>query len=137
MRLRRGSAGNYFNVAFTGAPTCLRFNDVDTYNASGPAGSLSGSTTMQGAFVSCTTNFSDQAGSPFTVESWFNGQTGNVTGTAAAFTGRFATPGGALDGTAVAIPNDPFFERTTYKGAFGPAGIALDWTAGWTVPGSL
>ena len=33
MRLRRGSAGNYFNSVFTGYPTCLRFNDGSTYTA--------------------------------------------------------------------------------------------------------
>ena len=33
----------------------------------------------------------------------------------------------ALDGTAVPITNDAFFDRTTYKGAFGPASVAADW----------
>ncbi len=139
MRLRRGSAGNYFNVVFANMrDACIRFNDNQTYNASGPANALTGSTTMQGAFVSCNTNFADGATPPFTVASWFNGQAGNVAGNAAtALTGRFATPGGALDGTGVTVPNDAFFDRTSYKGAFGPAGVAIDWTAGWTVPGSL
>jgi hypothetical protein len=139
MRLRRGSAGNYFNVAFADArDACLRFNDSATYNASGPAGALTGTTTMQGAYAACTTNFADGTTPPFTVTSWYNGQAGNATGNVGTgFTGRFATPGGPLDGTAVAIPNDAFFERTTYKGAFGPAGTAADWAAGWTVPGSL
>lgn len=139
MRLRRGSAGNYFNVVLANArDACLRFNDSATYNASGPSTALSGTTTMQGGFAACATNFTDGSSPPFTVASWFNGQTGNATGDAAtALTGRFATPGGPLDGTAQAITGDAFFERTTYKGAFGPAGIAADWTAGWTYPGSL
>ncbi len=146
MRLRRGSGGNYYNTVFTGYPTCLRFNDTSTYTATGNPPVLTGTTTMNGGFVSCTTNFSDMASPPFTVETWYNGQTGNATGAASALTGRFATPGGALDGTGVQVPADPlqltgardqFFDTVSYKGAFGPAGVALDWTAGWTVPGAL
>lgn len=139
VRLRRGTAGNYYNVVLTGYPTCLRFNDNATYLASGAPSALTGVTTMNGAFVSCPTNFSDGATPPFTVANWFNSQAGNVAGdAAAALTGtRFPVAGGALDGTAVAISNDAFFDATTYKGAFGPRAAFADWASGWTVPGSL
>jgi hypothetical protein len=139
MRLRRGSGGNYFNVAYASASdACLRFNDTSTYTAVGNPPTLTGNTTISGGFVACTTNFKDQASPPFTVETWFNGQTGNVAGTAAAaFSGRFPAAGGPLDGTAVPINNDAFFDRTTYKGAFAPAGQGADWTLGWTRPFSL
>jgi hypothetical protein len=148
MRLRRGSAGNYYNVAFANASAaCIRFNDADTYNATGTPPNLTGATTMNGAFVSCATNFADMTGQAFTVQQWYNAQTGNVTGDiTTALTGRFATPGGPLDGTGVQVPadpaqltgaRDPFFDTVTYKGAFGPAGVSRDWTAGWTVAGSL
>jgi hypothetical protein len=146
MRLRRGSGGNYYNSVFTGYPTCIRFNDGSTYTAVGAPGALSGVTTMNGGFVSCPTNFSDGTSPPFTVEAWFNSQTGNATGAASALTGRFATPGGPLDGTAIVVPADPlqiggtrdaFFDSVSYKGAFGPAGVARDWTAGWTAAGTV
>ncbi|HQW63284.1 MAG TPA: hypothetical protein PLI00_05720 [Pseudomonadota bacterium] len=146
LRLRRGSAGNYYNSVFTGYPTCLRFNDGSTYTAAGTPGALSGTTTMAGSFVSCATNFSDGSSPPFTVEAWFNSQAQNVAGPATALTGRFATPGGPLDGTAVGVPADPlqltgtrdaFFDTVSFKGAFGPAGVARDWAAGWTAAGTL
>ena len=56
---------------------------------------------------------------------------------------RLAT---VVNGTAVGVPADPlqltgsrdaFFDTVSFKGAFGPAGVARDWAAGWTAAGTL
>ena len=136
MRLRRGSAGNYFNsVLVNASAACLRFNDTSTYTAVGTPPSA---TTFRGGFVGCTTNFADGTSPPFTVQSWYN-TTGfeNATGSAAAaLNGRLPVPGGPLTNSAVTPANEAFFENTSYKGAFGPAPLR-DWTIGWTYPVSV
>lgn len=140
IRIRRGSGGNYYNIVATGfGQECLNFNDSATFTASGTAQSLTatGALTMSGAALGCTTNFEDSGSDPFLVSSWYRGQSGNSDGAAAALglSGRFPAAASLLLGTGVAVPNDSFFDRTAFKGAFG--GVMTDWTQGWTVYGTL
>ena len=135
VRIRRGSAGNYFNLVATGYPAeCLNFNDAATFNASGVAGnpSASGLLTMRGSALGCAMNFEDSASDPFLISAWYTGQADNFSGAAAALglNGRFPTPGSILLGTGVQVPNDAFFDTTDYKGAFGSE--ATDWARGWS-----
>ena len=140
LRIRRGSAGNYYNVVATGfGQECLNFNDSATFAASGTAQSLvaTGALTMSGAALGCATNFEDSGSDPFLVSAWYRGQAGNSDGAAAALglSGRFPSSSSILLGTGVAIPNDSFFEHTTFRGAFGSA--QTDWAQGWTMHGTL
>lgn len=140
LRLRRGSGGNFYNIVATGfGQECLNFNDNATFNASGTAQShtASGVLTMSGSALGCTTNFEDSSSDPFLVSAWYRGQSGNSDGAAASLglSGRFPAQGSMLLGTGVAVPNDSFFDATSYKGAFG--GAATDWTLGWTMDGTL
>lgn len=136
IRIRRGAAGNYFNVVAKDAPTeCLNFNDAATFNASGSAANpiASGFLTMTGAALGCNTNFELSGSDPFQVDAWFNIQAANLATNAAGLnmTGRFPNEGSPLLNTGVAVPNDAFFQRTSYKGAFDTS-AATDWTQGWS-----
>ena len=110
-----------------------------TFTASGTAQAVTatGALTMSGAALGCAINFEDSGSEPFLVSAWYRGQSGNSDGAAAALglSGRFPTASSLLLGTGVAVPNDSFFERTAFKGAFG--GVMTDWTQGWTVYGTL
>lgn len=135
LRLRRGSAGNYFNIVATGFPAeCLNFNDAATFNASGNASNptATGVMTMGGSALGCNTNFEDASSDPFLISAWYTSQAGNFSGTPASLglDGRFPSAGSILRGTGVAVPNDAFFETTDYKGAFQSADN--DWALGWT-----
>jgi len=96
-----------------------------------------GALTMSGAALGCAINFEDSGSEPFLVSAWYRGQSGNSDGAAAALglSGRFPTASSLLLGTGVAVPNDSFFDRTPFKGAFG--GVMTDWTQGWTLYGTL
>jgi len=140
IRIRRGSGGNFYNIVATGfGQECLNFNDNATFTASGTAQAptATGVLTMSGAALGCTTNFEDSGSEPFPVSAWYRGQSGNSDGAAAALglSGRFPSASSILLGTGAAVPNDSFFERTAFKGAFG--GVMTDWTQGWTVYGTL
>lgn len=140
VRIRRGSGGNYYNVVATGfGQECLNFNDNATFAASGTAQAVTatGALTMSSAALGCATNFEDSGSEPFLVSAWYRGQAGNSDGAAAALglSGRFPSASSLLLGTGVAVPNDSFFERTPFKGAFGS--VMTDWTRGWTLYGTL
>ncbi len=135
MRLRRGTAGNYFNIVVSGfAGECLNFNDTATYTAAGTPAALTGNTTMQGARLACGTQFEDSASDPFLVSAWFNAQALNNLGDAGLTANRFPTATSPLLSGAASV-TDSFFETTSYRGAF--SGPGADWAAGWTLNGSL
>ena len=92
---------------------------------------------MSGAALGCTSNFEDSGSEPFLVSAWYRGQAANSDGSAAALglSGRFPSASSILLGTGVAVPNDSFFDRTSFKGAF--AGPMTDWARGWTMDGTL
>ncbi len=136
MRLRRGSSGRYFHSVFGGnfTSSCLRFNDLSTYNAVAPT-----PTTISGSHTACATNFRDDSAvtnPPITVAAWYAAGANNSTGTdiPTVLDGRFPRAG-QLTVPALTVTGETFFDATTYKGAFSSA--ADDWAAGWTVPGSL
>ncbi len=135
MRLRRGSSGRYFHSVIGGnfTSSCLRIQDAATYTAIQPS-----PTTITGSHVACATNFRDDStvtNPPTTVAAWYNAGANNSSGADinAVLDGRFPRAG------QLAVPalntGDSFFDPTTYKGAF--SSTSDDWTANWTVPGSL
>lgn len=137
IRIRRGSAGNYFNVVVANQANgeCLTVFDQATFDQI-----TANNLTIQGSsLLGCATNFgAADATLTTTVSNWFNtpasnNQTGALAGN---IVGRIPVLGGSLDGTAVAPPTGGFFDRTTYRGAFGPVPYR-DWTLGWTFPGSI
>lgn len=136
IRIRRGSAGEYYNVVVAQQPTgeCLTVFDTATFDQiTANALFFRGS-----SLLGCTTNFgASDATNTTTVTNWFNGGTGNNVGALTGnISGRIPVAGGALDGTAVAPPAGGFFDAVPYRGAFGPAPYR-DWTAGWTYPTSI
>lgn len=140
IRIRRGSAGDYFNLAVAQQPSgeCLTVFDTATDTSTFDQ-ITAGALTIQGSsLLGCATNFgADSAANTTRVQTWFNSGAGNGTGALAGnISGRIPVAGGALDGTAVAPPTGGFFDRVPYRGAFGPAPYR-DWTAGWTYPTSI
>jgi hypothetical protein len=138
IRIRRGSAGQYWNSVVANQPNgeCLTVFDTATFDQI-TAGALQ----IRGtSLLGCATNFgAADAALTTTVQNWFNtAGWNNSTGTLAGnLSGIFPVVGGGLDGTAAALPaNDPFFDKVNFRGAFGPA-PARDWTIGWTFPGSI
>lgn len=138
IRLRRGSAGQYWNSVIARQPSgeCLTVFDTATFDQiNGGALQIRGT-----SLLGCTNNFgAADAGLTTQVQNWFNtAGWNNSTGTLAGnLDGIFPVRGGGLDGTGVALPAaDPFFDKVTYRGAFGPP-PSRNWTIGWTFPGSI
>jgi hypothetical protein len=137
IRIRRGSGGEYYNVAVANQPSgeCVTLFDADTF-AQVTAGTLF----FRGSsLLGCATNFA--AGNTITadqVTSWFNtAGAGNTTGALAGnLVGRIPVLGGSIDTSAVNPPAGGFFDTVPYRGAFGPAPYR-DWTYGWTAFGSV
>ncbi len=138
IRLRRGSAGQYWNSVIANQPSgeCLTIFDQATFDQI-PAGLLQ----IRGtSLLGCTNNFgAASADLTAQVQTWFNtAGWNNNTGTIAGnLDGLFPVRGGGLDGTAAPLPADnPFFDKVNFRGALGPS-PARNWTIGWTYPGSV
>jgi len=135
-RLRAGTAGNLTNVLVTG-PTgysnCLRVNGDES-----AANAVSGDLTITGSVVACAdsaNNFGSQAISDGNVQSWFEGQSGNMTLTPNALglaANGFMPQTGSILLTSGTNPRDirATFDNAEYVGAFDGSN---NWMAGWTV----
>ncbi len=137
IRIRRGSAGEYYNVVVANQPSgdCLTVFDADTF-----AQTSAGTLFFRGSsLLGCASNYA--AGNGVTadqVSAWFN-TTGaaNTTGALAGnIVGRIPVIGGTIDTSAVSPPAGGFFDAVPYRGAFGPAPYR-DWTYGWTAFGTV
>jgi hypothetical protein len=130
---RRGTGVNLTNVLFTGFSNCLDIDDDATFAAAGtPADSLSGSLTIQNSIVDCNTNFVEEAGDTFTVQSWFEADGSNME-MAANLEGVFPPADASyLNGFEIDYTIfDSFFNNYGHVGAFSGADNA--WTQGWTL----
>ena len=136
IRIRRGSAGEYYNAVVAQHPSgeCVTLFDAPTFEQTTANALFFRGSSLLG----CATNFAGGNGiTTDQVTTWFNGGTGNNTGALTGnIVGRIPVVGGALDGTAVAPPTGGFFDNVPYRGAFGPVPYR-DWTQGWTYPGSI
>ena len=130
---RRGTGVNITNSIFTGFGNCLDIDSSSTFtNAGTPPDQLSGNLTMENTMVNCGTNFVEEDGDPWTVESWFTAQDGNLE-TDPALDGVFP-PAGAdyLGGFPLDREKfDSFFQDYGHIGAF--SGAKQAWTHGWTL----
>jgi len=88
---------------------------------------------MENSIVNCATNFVEESGDPWTVQSWFTSQPGNQQ-INPNLSGPFPPASASyLHG----FPLDketfgPFFNAVDYIGAFSNSGEAA-WTHGWTL----
>ncbi|GAA67803.1 hypothetical protein [Pseudoalteromonas sp. BSi20429] len=134
VRLRAGTAGVLRNVVITGPEgysNCLRVGSDSAANAE------SGELSIENSAVACSedNNFGSQAIGSGNVQSWFEGQTGNLTLTASAlnlatdgFTPKSGSPLLGAGGDSSEL--DSFFTKTDYIGAFDGDN---NWMDGWTV----
>ncbi len=134
VRLRRGTAGNYFGVVIDQYRLhCLRLRDTATFTQGGTAAAQGPGLTMTHSHIgNCAAGrFATEANQPYTAEAWFTGGTGNTLGDVdyASPIGIPATGSPLLQGGAT--PADPWFKPVPYRGAF--AGPDDDWTKGWTL----
>lgn len=87
---------------------------------------------MENTIINCATPFVEEAGDPWTVQSWFEAQPGNMQMNPG-LNGPFP-PAGASYLHGYPIDRDTFgsfFDAVDYIGAFSDDGTAA-WTHGWT-----
>jgi hypothetical protein len=131
-RIRRGSGGNYANVAIQGyRESCLNLDDAGTF-ALGTAAAQGEQLTFTHSHIgTCgTAQFGTSSSDPYSVGTWFGTGAGNTSTGDAQITGFLPRAGSPLLGNGQAL-SDPFFRPANYRGAF--AGPRDNWTAGWTV----
>ena len=131
--LRRGTGVNLTNVIFTDFQNCLDIDSDATFAAAGtPPDQLTGTLTIQNSVVNCATNFVEEDGDPWTVQSWFEADGTNQELDPQLENLVFLPAGSDLE-SGFPIDYDifdSFFQNQDYVGAFGPGPA---WTAGWTL----
>jgi len=131
--LRAGTGVKISNAIFTNFGTCIDIDGSSTFtNAGTPPNALSGNLTMENTIINCATPFVEEAGDPWTVQSWFEAQSGNMQMNPN-LQGPFPPAGASyLSGFPINQDEfDSFFQNYEYIGAFPSAGSA--WTQGWTL----
>ncbi len=126
--IRRGSAGQFWNIAATGFTAgCLGIRDEETYGHF-----TSGTAAIAYSALACASNFeTEDAGEEDvggTEDAVFAAGPGNFETTDLELSGFQPAAGSPLLGAGMA-PSDSFFDATNYIGAFDGTN---DWTAGWT-----
>lgn len=140
MLLREGTAASISNIILTGFNDgCVQLDQEATFeNAWNGTDALSGELTVQNAIIDCENAFvepEDFTG-PFTVEEFFVDLNGGNQQADPMLTNprpesgapNYLPQAGSPALGAGEVPNDDFFEKVDYIGAFG----SDDWTAGWT-----
>lgn len=131
MRIRRGAGGTYANMVVTNyTRTCLNLDDAGTFGlgtASAQGELFTFTNSFMGGCVGGT--FDDADGDAYAVSAWYGAGAGNGTGDP--LLGDFLPMSGSPVLTGGGAPADPFFQPTSYRGAF--AGPNDNWTANWTV----
>lgn len=154
MLLREGTGANIYNAIVTGfGEQCIDIDNEFTFTNAGATAAdaqNNGQLTIDNSIVfDCSGgDFADAEAAadqgfddPWLVSDWFNGGVANST-TAITMNNIFAANDADIDGLGAtpAENADGFFDTVDYIGAFEPgttAGSATDWTAGWTLEGSL
>jgi len=130
---RRGTGVNVTNSIFTDFGTCIDIDSSATFANAGTPVNLTGNLTMENTIINCATPFVEESGDPWTVQSWFEAQPGNMQANPM-LNGPFP-PAGASYLHGYPIDRDTFgnfFDDVDYIGAFSNNGSAA-WTHGWTL----
>lgn len=130
---RRGTGVKITNSIFTGFGKCLDIDSSSTFtNAGTPPDQLTGNLTMENSIVNCGINFVEEDGDPWTVQSWFEAQEGNMQ-TNPALDGVFPPADASYtNGYPINMDEfDNFFQNYDHIGAF--SGAKQAWTQGWTL----
>ncbi len=130
---RRGTGANVTNSIFTGFGNCVDIDSAATFtNAGTPPSSLSGNLTMNNTIFNCDTPFVEEDGDPWTVQSWWEAQSGNSQQDPN-LNGPFPPMDASyLEGNTIDRDVfDMFFQNYENIGAF--SGEAQGWTHGWTL----
>ena len=130
---RRGTGVNVTNSIFTDFGTCIDIDSSATFTNAGTPGNLTGNLTMENTIINCATPFVEEDGDPWTVQSWFEAQPGNMQMNPM-LNGPFP-PADASYLHGHPIDRDTFgnfFDDVDYIGAFSDDGMAA-WTHGWTL----
>ena len=130
MILKEGTGGNITNSIVTGFESCLDIDDDPTFTAAGAPDNLTGVLTINNTIFDCPVNFQEDGDGSFTVEAFFNAQSGNVTQTVN-LTNGFIPADNTVRGFMIdASRFGDFFDKVDYAGAFDGQNAA--WTNGWT-----
>ncbi len=128
IQIRRGTGAKISNFVVTGFNDyCVDIDDNATYlNGGSSATTLTGNLVMKNTRLDCAKTFNESAGDPWSIAAWFNGQTGNSTGSV--LLSGFVNSG-AINALPAATFTDSFFDSVDHIGAV--KSTATDWTAGW------
>jgi len=130
MLIREGTGGNFYNFVITGmGDGCIDIDQIETFTAAGTPDNLTGVMTMNNTVVDCASNFVEDTDEPYSVESWFLAQDGNVELSTGMSDYINSSAVNALDYFQPETLG-PFFDETDYIGAVPSA--EEDWTEGWT-----
>jgi hypothetical protein len=140
MLIRAGTAGALYNgIVIDFGNECLDIDDDGTFDRIGASDAAGDEAlTIESTVLDCVTNFSESAGDPVDVSTWFLGQTGNaeITHSMSGFTFIPADSGVVPGATELAVTPtdvnaiDPWFTSTSYIGAVADASDT--WYQGWT-----
>ena len=124
-----------------GGEGCILIRKQPTFDRSTDDGNISGlngTLIMENSLISteCGADLqgaSTAPGSDFTTANWFGVQAGSSSGAVDLGGSRGWANGWNINGVAVNIPSDPFFDQVDYIGAIKDD--SSDWTTGWTFDG--
>jgi len=133
IQFKQGSGGLIYNTIVAGYPgACIRWDNTPaTYSAAGtPTDPNEDVSAFNGVIINCNNNFTDAAGSPYTVSSFF-GSTAflNNQQTNPQLDVHMPMPGSPALIDSVDITTSDFFDYTSYRGGFDGSN---DWTIPWT-----
>lgn len=131
-RLREGTSANISNVVMNSHNAyCLDIDQTATFaNAGGSIANLNGNLTVSHSRFATGCPFSASDGDTFSVEEFFNAQTGSSLGEVDLMGTIGWMNGPLLNAITPSIPADSFFDQVDYIGAVKDS--SSDWTAGWT-----
>lgn len=126
--LRRGTGANMYNFVLTNFNDyCIDFDSEATFdNGGSSATNLSGDLTMVNSLFGCANAFGEDAADPWSIETWFENQAGNATGTVEL--NGYVNTSDINDRPAAELPGS-FFTPVDHIGAVRDS--ASDWASGW------
>lgn len=126
--LRRGTGANMYNFVVTNFDDyCINFDSEATFdNGGSSATDLSGELTMVNSLFGCANAFGEDPSDPWSIETWFENQSENATGTVQL--NGFVNSSAINDRPAAELPGS-FFTPVDHIGAVRDS--SSDWASGW------
>ncbi|HMB31645.1 MAG TPA: hypothetical protein VKN82_07465 [Desulfohalobiaceae bacterium] len=134
MRLRRGTGVHIYNLICNGfSEGQINIDSTGTFDYA-PSSIMPTGLTIRNSIIHGSMLFDEEAGDPFLVSSWYNGQSNLTQDPKINGLNKLTStsPASLKSGKSTAIINDPFFDQVDYVGAFDP-NKSETWEKGWTI----